>query len=124
MTRFLLDIEDAINLILKSQNYKNCNLIPISKSFSVKDLFEIYNEEFGLSYDIGIPRVGEKIHEIMASSEEVRRMSKNEKDNIYILHPQRDVNNLEFINNEYSSRDYCITKEDLRNFLKNKNFYK
>jgi len=50
MTRFLLDVDDAIDLILKSMDYKNCNVIPVTKSFLIKDLFDIYKENFGLKY--------------------------------------------------------------------------
>ena len=124
MTRFLLDIDDAVDLILKATKYKNCNVIPVSKSFKVKDLFDIYKKEFGLSYKIDKPRIGEKIHEIMASSEEVRRMEFVKKDNIYLLHPKKDINKVSFTNNEYSSRDRCLSKDELYKYLKSKNFFK
>ncbi len=124
MTRFLLDIDEAVNLVLKSVNYENCNLIPTAKSFRVLDLFEIYREKFGLTYKITNPRVGEKIHEIMASSEEVRRMEYINNDNIYLLHPKSDINKVNFMNNEYSSRDVCLHKEELLEYLSSRNFYK
>lgn len=124
MTRFLLEVDDAIDLILKSTRYQNCNLIPIAKSFRIIDLFEIFANEFGLKYHVTEPRTGEKIHEIMASSEEIRRMEFIQEDNIYKLHPNKDVNKLFFENNEYSSRDFCLTKESLYLYLKNKNFYR
>ena len=124
MTRFLLEVGEAIDLVLKSTKYSRCNLIPDAKSFKILDIFEIFKEEFGLKYSIGEPRAGEKIHEIMASSEEIRRMEYLKDDNIYKLNPTKDVNNVKFINNEYSSRDFCLSKEDLYNYLKNKNFYK
>lgn len=124
MTRFLLDVQDAINLIIKSVNYKGCNIIPVANSFNIKDLFDIYKEEFGLEYKITEPRTGEKIHEVMAASEEIRRMQFIENDNIYLMHPEREFNSVNFINNEYSSRDCCLSKNDLYQYLKNKNFYK
>ncbi len=124
MTRFLLDVDDAIDLIFKSTKYENCNIIPVAKSFKVLDLFEIYNEEFGLEYKIGKPRIGEKIHEIMASSEEIRRMEFIESENIFLLHPKKDINELTFTNNEYSSKDNCLSKNELCEYLKSKNFYK
>jgi len=124
MTRFLLEVEDAIDLILKSTKYENCNLIPKTKSFKILDIFEIFKEEFGLDFVISKPRTGEKIHEIMASSEEIRRMEFLKDDNVYKLNPTKDINVLDFINNEYSSRDFCLSKEELYNYLKNKNFYK
>ena len=124
MTRFLLDVDDAVDLIMKSTSYAGCNIIPIAKSFRVKDLFDIYSEEFGLTYVVTEPRTGEKIHEIMASNEEVRRMELIEKDNIYLLHPKKDINQVSFKNEEYSSRDHCLTKKELSDYLKSKNFYK
>ncbi len=123
MTRFLLDVDDAIDLILKSVKYDKCNLIPVAKSFRIKDLFEIYRSEFGLQYNIGLPRTGEKIHEIMASSEEIRRMEYIESDNLYLLYPKKDVNKLSFKDNEYSSKDNCLSLDELYLYLKNKNFY-
>lgn len=124
MTRFLLDVSDAVDLVLKSMKYKHCNVIPVAKAFKVKDLFDIYSEEFGLKYNVTVPRTGEKIHEIMASAEEIRRMTFIKEDNVYLLDPKKDYNELSFTNDEYSSRDNCLTKEELRDYLKNKNFYK
>lgn len=124
MTRFLLDVDDAIDLILKSTKYENCNLIPVTNSLKIKDLFEIYSKEFGLKYEIAKPRTGEKIHEIMASNEEMRRMEYIKEDNLYLLHPKKEINKITFKNNEYSSRDCSLNKDELYNYLKNKNFYK
>ena len=124
MTRFLLDVDDAIDLILKSMDYKNCNVIPVTKSFLIKDLFDIYKENFGLKYKITNERTGEKIHEIMSSSEEIRRMDFIEKDNIYLLYPNKIINKVYFSNNEYSSKDNCLTKQELYNYLNSKNFFK
>ena len=95
----------------------------MAKSFKVKDLFDIYRKKFGLKYVITEPRTGEKIHEIMASSEEVRRMELVREDNIYLLHPQKDINKVSFENNEYSSKDHCLTRSQLYDYLESKNFY-
>jgi len=124
MTRFLLDVDDAMDLILKSVNYTNCNVIPVAKSFLIKDLFDIFKENFGLKYKITNERTGEKIHEIMSSSEEIRRMEYSVKDNLYLLYPNKIINKINFSNNEYSSKDSCITKEELYNYLNSKNFFK
>ena len=122
MTRFLLDVDDAIDLILKSTKYENCNLIPVTNSLKIKDLFEIYSKEFGLKYEISKPRTGEKIHEIMASNEEMRRMEYIKEDNLYLLHPKKEINKITFKNGEYSSRDCSLNKDELYKYLKNKNF--
>ncbi len=124
MTRFLLSVDDAIDLILKSMKYENCNIIPVANSFRIQDLFEIFEREFGLKYEIADPREGEKIHEIMASSEEIRRMEMIREDNIYLLHPKRDVGEVNFDNNEYSSRDCCLSRDDLYDYLKERDFFR
>lgn len=124
MTRFLLDIRDGVDLISKSLNYSNCNIIANIKSFKILDLFDIYSEKFGLKYEIGVPRNGEKIHEIMASSEEIRRMEYIKKDNLYLLHPKKEIKKISFPNDEYSSRDFCISKDELFDFLNQREFYR
>ena len=124
MTRFLLTVEDAISLIIDSLSYNGVNVIPNAKSFSILDLFEIYSSEFELKYEIGYPRVGEKIHELMASSEEIRRMQYINDKKIYLMHPGKEFNELKFIENQYSSKDHLLSKNELFEFLKSKNFYK
>jgi UDP-N-acetylglucosamine 4,6-dehydratase len=123
MTRFLLDIEDGIDLICKALTYSGCNVIMNAKSFKILDLFEIYKEKYNLEFEVSSPRTGEKIHEIMAASEEIRRMEYIEKDNIFLLHPNKNFNTVVFKNSEFSSKDYCISKEELFNFLNKRNFY-
>jgi UDP-glucose 4-epimerase len=55
MTRFMLTVEQAIDLIFKSFDYRNVNTIPAAASFKLIHLFEIY-EEFGLKYKLSNPR--------------------------------------------------------------------
>lgn len=124
MTRFLLDVEDAVDLILKSLKYRGCNVIPDLKSFYVIDLFNIYKEKFGLKYVITEPRTGEKIHEIMASSEEIRRMRCIEQEHLYLMYPNKDFNSLKFSKDEYSSKDNTLEYVELNRYLESKNYFK
>ena len=39
MTRFFIDIEDAVDLIETALNYTGYNVIPILKSMKISDLF-------------------------------------------------------------------------------------
>lgn len=123
MTRFMLSIDDAINLILDSmQNFSHATVIPNINSFKIKDLFDIYKEKFGLEYSITSPRVGEKIHEVMISEEEAFRTEKN--NNYFIISPTKtSANPVNFINKEFSSRDYTISKSELEKVLSKSNFY-
>lgn len=124
MTRFLLTIDEAVSLIEKSLKYKNVNVIPVAKSFLILDLFEIFKENYGLKFNVSTPRSGEKIHEIMASSEEIPRMQFKKEDNIYLLHQQKTFSQLSFANNEYSSKDNCLSKDELNQFLKKFNYFR
>lgn len=124
MTRFLLTIGDAVSVVEKSLKYTNVNVIPVAKSFFISDLFDIFKDKYALNFNISKPRSGEKIHEIMASSEEIPRMEFIEKDDIYLLHQEKTFSKPSFPNNEYSSRDNCLSKKDLDQFLKTHNYFK
>jgi UDP-N-acetylglucosamine 4,6-dehydratase/5-epimerase len=126
MTRFMLSIDDAIDVVETAilMNISGYNVIPTAKSFLIKELFEIYSEEFGLKYVTTAPRISEKIHEIMISNEEVSRVTTMNTNNYFFMHHKNVYNEIKLINNEYSSRDCLITKEELYKYLKKQNFYK
>jgi UDP-glucose 4-epimerase len=122
MTRFFIDVEDAVDLIETSLQYTGYNIIPNLTSMRILDLFEIFKEEFGLKYSVSQPRSCEKIHEIMASQDEIPRMKY--ENGIYLMHQNEVYDELFFANNQYSSQECIITKQELYNFLSSKNFYK
>lgn len=121
MTRFIIDIEDAMDLVEVALNYDGYNVIPKIKSIRISDLFELYEEEFGLCYNHGVPRISEKLHEIMISSEEVPRTSAD--NNHYFMHYKDVCEGVSFSNNEYSSKDCIMSKEELKDMLKKNNWY-
>ena len=45
------------------------------------------------------------------------------KDEIFLLHPKKDIGKVSFTGDEYSSKDFCLSKEELLQYLKNKNFF-
>jgi UDP-N-acetylglucosamine 4,6-dehydratase len=122
MTRFFIEVKDAVELIKIALNYTGYNVVPMIQSIKIKDLFDIFKEEFGLKYSVSNLRSCEKIHEIMASSDELPRMKK--ENNVYLMHQTEIYNELNFKNNQYSSQDFVISKELLYNILKSNNFYK
>lgn len=123
MTRFMIDVDEAVGLIKNAFNYTGYNIIPNIKSFKVSDLFEIYKEEFGLKYTIGIPRISEKIHEIMIAKEEVPRTYLDKKTNLFMMH-YHDVHNDKSVNfDEFSSEKVVVSKEELYEKLKSNNFF-
>jgi UDP-glucose 4-epimerase len=121
MTRFKISIEEAMELIANGLNYNGFNIVPKLNSFLIKDIFEIYKNQFGLKYKIGKPRISEKIHEIMACKEEIPRM-KEEKD-FYLMHYQTTFNNVNFKNGEYSSKDSIVSYQELYKYLEENNFF-
>jgi UDP-glucose 4-epimerase len=123
MTRFMIDADDAVNVIKKSLQYNGYNIIPNIDSFKVLDLFEIYAKEFGLKYNIGKPRISEKLHEIMISKEEVPRTTFNKDENIYLMHYKNIVTEKNMLFDEFSSRDNVVNKNDLYELLKKNTFY-
>jgi len=124
MTRFILTINDAINLIERSLDNNNVNVAPVARSFKISDMFEIYANEFNLKYTITTPRENEKIHELMASSEHMPRMQYISEGNYYKFGKRICTNSVKLINNEYSSRDHCFSRDELYSFLATHNFYK
>ena len=124
MTRFIITIKEAMSLIEEALGLDGVNVIPTASSCYVKDLFDIYKEKFGLEYEVSRPRSGEKIHEILAANEEIRRMKFLKDKRIYIMHPKEEYNSVSFKTGEYSSEDCLLSKEDLHKVLKEHNFFK
>ena len=120
MTRFLIEIDEAISLIEHCFDVNGFNVIPNLKSFKVSDLFEIYKEKFGLKYVEGSPRVSEKLHEMMISKEESPRTYYDQDKNIYYMHYKNIYNNNDF---EFTSNNVVLSKEELYVYLNSKNFY-
>ena len=121
MTRFMIDIEEAMDLIEKGLNTSGFNVIPDLKSFLVKDLFEIFEEEFGLTYRFGKPRISEKIHEMMISKEESPRCQTLDDNTIYMHYKDiTDAGHKE----EFTSDKVCVSKEELKEMLKSFNYFK
>jgi len=123
MTRFMLSITDAMDLIEKSLRYTGVNTVPMALSFRIEDMFELYRDLYGLKYTIAAPRSGEKIHEIMISAEEVRRTTFRDGDDIYMIHPLNQPTQVEdFPSGEYSSKDCVISKEQLHCYLEKRDY--
>lgn len=123
MTRFMIDVEEAIDLIDNSFNFSGYNVIPNITSFKVLDLFEIYKTEFGLKYSLGKPRISEKIHEIMIAKEEIPRTYLDEETNMYMMHYKKIFNDSKVDFNEFSSKNVVVSKKQLYDKLKKNNFF-
>ena len=121
MTRFMIPVEDAINLIDHALSLTGVNVIPNIESFRIIDLFEIYKEKFGLEYEIGVPRISEKIHEMMFSSEESARTQI--KDRNYIMHYKNVYTNNQLPFNEFTSDKVIVSKDQLTKILEQYGYF-
>lgn len=122
MTRFMIGIEEAMDLIEYAFDMDGYNVIPNLKSFLIKDLFEIFDEKFGLKYDIGVPRISEKLHEMMISIEEAPRTYYNKDNDTYFMH-YRDLakNAMDF---EFTSDKTVVSKKELKEMLKKHDYFR
>jgi UDP-glucose 4-epimerase len=120
MTRFMIEIEEAMDLIETGLGVSGFNVIPNLKSFKVKDLFEIFAEEFGLIYRFGKPRISEKIHEMMVSKEEAPRT--HLQDGTIYMHYKEIYNDDVF--EEFTSNSVVLSKTELKEMLKSFNYFK
>lgn len=122
MTRFMISIEEAMDLIEYGLEVDGYNVIPNLKSFLVKDLFDIFAEKFGLKYKMGVPRISEKLHEMMISIEEAPRTYYNEVLDTYFMHYENLAKNP--IDFEFTSDKTVVSKNELEDILETYNYFK
>lgn len=121
MTRFFITGEQALDLIEFGLSKSGYNIIPKIKSFKIKDLFDIFSEEFKLKYELSSPRISEKIHEMMYSKEESSRIIEDSR--YYLMHYKNLSDNPPILE-EYTSDKVLIDKEELFNLLQKNDFFK
>ena len=122
MTRFMIDIEQAIDLIEAGLQETGYNVIPNLKAFKVRDLFEIYAEKFGLEYKLGTPRISEKLHEMMVSKEERPRTFYNKDNDTYYMH-YKDISDRQVSWKEFTSDQVAVSKQELEDILQHYNYF-
>jgi len=129
MTRFILTLDDAINLVFKSVEYSVGGEIFVLKlpAHTVNDLAEVMVEASGKKIKIketGI-RPGEKIHETLVSPTESMRTI--DKEDLYIILPQIEIKDIEKKYKNYKndklfrfSSDVApkLSKKELKDLLK------
>ncbi len=123
MTRFLLSLNDAVNVIFVA--LKNANsgetYVPNVPSSKVIDMAKMLIGDRKVKIKITGIRPGEKVHEILISEEEVHRTVKHK--NYYVIRsilPELQTKNGKgiAISQEYSSADNLMGKADLLKLLK------
>ena len=118
MTRFLLRLEEAIDLVFKAtiegetgqlfvKKMPACYITELAKAMS-KAITK--NEDYQIK-DVGI-RPGEKIHEVLVSEEEMRRVVETETH--YVIHPFGKLEKPHLMSDlkEYTSNNTKMLNED------------
>ena len=123
MTRFMIDIEKAMDTIEYALKHDGFNIIPNLKSFKIKDLFEIYEEQFKLKWTLGEPRIGEKYHEQMLSPYERERATYDKINDTFLLHNKNVYNESIISKNGLTSEECLVTKDEFRTLLKKYDYF-
>lgn len=121
MTRFLLTLDDAIDLVFHAVvNGEEGGSIFVRKSPSAKilELARVVSEEAGkeLKYEIIGKYPGEKIHEILISEEELQRTE--DQGSYFRINPWWTNKQFDCLTNEYSSSDHLANIETIKACLK------
>lgn len=128
MTRFVMDIQRAVELVLKAIAISNGGEIFIFKmpALRIEDLARAMIEElsprFGcdpnkIKIEITGRRAGEKLYEELMTEEEAQYA--NETEDMFIIQPQLLENNLKKGTKSYSSRDArLLSKEEIKSMLR------
>lgn len=128
MTRFLLSLDQAVNLVLDAIQEANQGeiYIPDASSATVLNIAKALIQERDIEIEeIGI-RPGEKMHEILISEEEIYHCCKRGKH--FVILPMLPEISIDYpvsvLINEFSSLDNLLTLEDTKILLTNHGFIK
>lgn len=126
MTRFLLSLDNAVDVIFSAVKEANRGetYIPRVPSANVTDIADVLIGDRPIEKVITGIRPGEKIHEILVSEEEAHRTIK--RGNYYVILPilpeiRGDTVEGEVLGQEYSSADAIMSKDEVRVLLESYN---
>jgi UDP-N-acetylglucosamine 4,6-dehydratase len=132
MTRFWFTLKDAVEFTIRACNitYGGEIFVPVMPSFRIKDLADIYMEEYPLEKQFPIItgiRPGEKLHEEIISIEELENTLYDQVKDIYTINPpayevskhaqelQREILKEPISSN--GNTTYILSREELKNKL-------
>ncbi|NOQ22421.1 MAG: NAD-dependent epimerase/dehydratase family protein [Candidatus Aegiribacteria sp.] len=123
MTRFLLNLDQAVDTIFAALKGANPGetYIPRVPSARITDLAEVLIGDRPVETKITGIRPGEKVHEILVSKEE--SFLTEDRGDYYAIVPilpevRKEKEIVRSLENEYSSRDAIMTKQELHALLK------
>lgn len=119
MTRFLLTLNDAIDLVLYAAEQQDGGEIFVRKAPAARivDIAAILSEEAGkpLEYDLIGLLPGEKLNEIMLTEEELVRTE--DLGDYYKIHPWWSKAKFDCVHAEYSSFESLVDREQIRQLI-------
>lgn len=119
MTRFLLTLNDAIDLVLFAAKSKQGGELFVRKAPAARvlDIAACLSEEAGkpLAYDLIGNLPGEKINEILVSEEEMERSE--DMEDYYKIHPAWTKVRPCALSKEYGSADQLVDRRQLRELI-------
>jgi len=119
MTRFWITLKEATELVFFSLKYTRKIVVRNCKTFSLRDLAQIYIDNFGVNIKIVGIRPGEKMHECLLSDYEMRKAVFNDKYYIVNIHGKdirKDASDFD------SSTAEKIKYDGMKSLLKNEGF--
>lgn len=127
MTRFLLSLEEAVDVILFAVRYGNKGetVIPRIPAALIKDVAAVLIGDRPLKTLVTGIRPGEKLHEAMITEEEAARTVTRDK--YYVIAPilpeiqVAEVMKGPFLNTEYTSADDVMTRDEVVTLLTKRN---
>lgn len=117
MTRYLMTLDDSINLILKALNdgESGSTWLPKLRSMRIRDLAQIFSEMYGKPVEeIGL-RPGEKLHEDLISEPESVRVC--EVDDFFVIAPAFEEISRDVKMFHYASDQNVLSYEELKAYL-------
>jgi FlaA1/EpsC-like NDP-sugar epimerase len=116
MTRFLMNLDEAVNLIFRAmyEGYPGETFIPDVCSGKIIDIANIFSKHSGASIEVSGIRPGEKVHEILISEEEKPRTFINKDFSYFIIKPELE----EIIKREETKSLFLYDKEELSSDMK------
>ena len=119
MTRFLLTLNQAIDLVLyAAENTQGGEIfVRKAKAATIPDIGRVLSEEAGKPFDYKIIGIipGEKLHEILVSEEELVRG--RDFGDYYAIQPWWNKARYQEISGEFASNDYLADLEEVKRMI-------
>lgn len=121
MTRFMMTLDESVDLILTAIKDGNSGetWIPKLRSMKISDIAEIFSESFKKKIKKIDERPGEKMHEdLINESESTRSIMKNDFQYYAILPSYESPKNLSRYQYSSDNKDSLMSKKELQEYLK------